>query len=1255
MLIPLWLLACAPDPCTGYIDADGDGFGEADARFDCDARAVAVGGDCDDADAGVFPGADEVCNGLDDDCDARVDEDAVVGIESWVDADEDGYGAGVSESSCEVPEGRVTVDGDCDDEDDDRFPGAQEVCDGVDQDCDDVVDDDSVDVAMWYADDDEDGYGDPARSEETCPGPAGWVLNMGDCDDADPDLSPLASELCDGIDNDCSGVVDEYPVDGTTWYPDRDEDGYGSDSESTTSCEAPDEGYVGNDEDCDDRDDEVHPGATDLPGDSEDTDCDGFVTCYADYDGDGYGRTSLVSTSNSSCSDSGESSNADDCDDTDDAAYPSAPEVLYDGVDQDCDGLDSADADFDGFDALEAGGTDCDDTDRSVNPDAAERCDADGVDDDCDGLVNAADPDLATTATWYTDADGDGWGDDALATEAVCAPPSGVADPGDCDDADPEVHPFAAEDCTAGVDANCDGSVGAVDADGDGVVACEDCDDRTAGVRPGAAEVAANRGDDDCDGLIDEYVGDVTISMETEAQGLCAGWSSVEGNLDLVGLDSLRDLDCLRAVSGHLRVSDVQASDLDGLELLVSVGGDMLLGGWQDEAGLMVPSAFTSLDGLDRLRNVGGDLWVAENGVTDLGGLARLWTVGESVVLWDLPISAVPLPISVLGDDLWLESLPALDHVSAPALTSHGGSLWLQSLAQTSGSFSLEWPVAVGGRLGLVDLPDGVAAGWSLPDTVGALTVSGTALSTLDGLEDLRFVQGTVLIEDNTDLADVWGLDGLEAVGGDMSVSQVGGDADAFSSLRSVSGWLRIAGSHTGVSGFGALEQVGEGLSLSGVYVTGVVGFGSLVECPSLEITSLRVATDLSGLEGVAFSRDVTVLDVRTMPDVAFLSGVSDLSGELSITSSAGLLSLGGLEGLRSVGGAVTIAANSSLVAVSMPALTTIGGALTLQDLNVLSGLDLGALQTVGGDVALEELDGLPDLRGFGALQQVGGLWISELNAIADLDGLGSLENVEGSLIIERLPLLTSFTGLEGLVSVGQDLQVYYNSALVDLDGLTALQSVGRDLSVISNASLVRPVALGELRSIGRDLWVESNRLLVDLVGLGTFTVGNTLWMVQNESLESVEGLDGLVQVPENLVFADLPRLSTVGALGKLQTVGGELRIGSCPLLIDLVGLDALTQVGGSLEIGDQRSWPGWGGGNAGLVSLDGLGGLQAVGSDLWIRDDAVLVDISALGALTAVGGDLGIMDNPSLLTTDADELAGRVSVVGTVYVSGNL
>ena len=108
-------------------DADGDGF------------PASV--DCDDAAANVFPGAEESCNGVDDDCDDAVDEDATDGSTFFADADGDGFGdASQTTVACEAPEGFVTDSTDCDDGNDLRAPGLVEVCDGVDNDCDNTVD-----------------------------------------------------------------------------------------------------------------------------------------------------------------------------------------------------------------------------------------------------------------------------------------------------------------------------------------------------------------------------------------------------------------------------------------------------------------------------------------------------------------------------------------------------------------------------------------------------------------------------------------------------------------------------------------------------------------------------------------------------------------------------------------------------------------------------------------------------------------------------------------------------------------------------------------------------------------------------------------------------------------------------------------------------------------------------------------------------------------------------------------------------------
>ncbi len=180
-------------------DGDGDGYTEEV--------------DCDDADPAVHPGAAEVCNGVDDDCDGEVDiEDAdITGYTTWyVDSDGDGYGVeDQSADGCEQPPNTAEVAGDCDDRDPDAHPGAYEVCDGADNDCDGLVDldDDSLlDARTAWPDADGDGYGDPDAPIAACEVPTGYVTEEGDCDDADPAVHPDAEESCgDGVDSDCDG------------------------------------------------------------------------------------------------------------------------------------------------------------------------------------------------------------------------------------------------------------------------------------------------------------------------------------------------------------------------------------------------------------------------------------------------------------------------------------------------------------------------------------------------------------------------------------------------------------------------------------------------------------------------------------------------------------------------------------------------------------------------------------------------------------------------------------------------------------------------------------------------------------------------------------------------------------------------------------------------------------------------------------------------------------------------------------------
>ncbi|MCO4743432.1 MAG: hypothetical protein KC912_01500 [Proteobacteria bacterium] len=324
-----------PDGC----DADDDGF-----------RSLLCGGDdCDDTLATVYPGADEVCDYEDNDCDGTVDgADAIDGFEWYLDADGDGVGAGQVTLSC-VPPGvdYVNEGGDCAAGDPAIFPGADEVCNDVDDDCDDLIDDDDGDVdtstgSTFYADRDGDLYGDDADTRQACAAPLGYVPVGGDCDTVRTFVNPGADEVCDGnLDEDCDGTVDEAAgIGAVEFYADRDGDTYGNANSTAMGCTAP-LGYVADATDCDDGRTFVHPNAEELCNNIDD-DCDGAVDdgageyYFADRDADGFGDDNDAKWSCSAIP--GHVLVGGDCDDTSYLFAPDVDDPCDDPRDLNCDG-----------------------------------------------------------------------------------------------------------------------------------------------------------------------------------------------------------------------------------------------------------------------------------------------------------------------------------------------------------------------------------------------------------------------------------------------------------------------------------------------------------------------------------------------------------------------------------------------------------------------------------------------------------------------------------------------------------------------------------------------------------------------------------------------------------------------------------------------------------------------------------------------------------------------------------------------------
>lgn len=624
--------------------------------------------------------------------------------------------------------------------------------------------------------------------------------------------------------------------------------------------------------------------------------------------------------------------------------------------------------------------------------------------------------------------------------------------------------------------------------------------------------------------------------------------------------------------------------------------------------------------------SISGFLTISGNDITNFNGLAQLVSVGH------LNIANVPTltdysglnGLTTITGNFSLSGVTATTITAFPALATIGGHFNIVNTSLLESFTGFQNLTAIGGDLNvfsntaLTQLPPFIllsAIGTSPIGGYGFLTISNNpALQNVNSLSALTSIDGNFQISNNDALTSIQGIKNIDPdtiielrLGNNPLLSLCNVDSVCYY-ISTSTNYFEIYNNAPGCESVPVViascvpDCPTEDVFLTTQALVDAFGFG-YPNC-----TSLDVNLTISGA-------DITNLDA--------LSGITFISGSVTVNDNPFLTSLTGLHNIVNIGGSLVISRNDILTdMIGLDALTIVGGSFSIDDNSALLNLDgLSDLVNVVDDLRIRNNPSLEDLSGLSSLTAVPDLEVRANDSLTNLSGLNNLANVS-YLSIEGNALLNDLTALESLPNTLNNLHILGNSSLTTLNGLSNLQSV-------------------------HELWVSGNDVLPNLSGLETITSLQQLQIYSNEALVDLTGLDSVTNTVENplgqIVIQGNNSLTSLDGLNGIHFIGARLKIAYNPMLVDFSGLNGLQSVGELIIDG-----------NYSLIDFPVFTNLTQV-HNLEIIFNPQLVSLSALdNPNLQILTSLRIQDNPNLTTCNAASICAYLSGTGFRVISFN-